>query len=353
MKKIIYFLIILNIITAISCKKESKSPIPLPNTESIITSFSVPDQVTCNINSDNKTITITMPIFSTVNNLIATFVLSEAAKAKVDTVTQVSGTTANDFTNPVTYYVTSEDGKTTIPWVVTVNVLKYTIESTDFPDVGELFRLAVDSTNLSSFTLGDAGENKTWNFSTLGTDRIDTVEFLNPATQPGGSFFPGSTFGLKTAAIMNFKPVMFGKLSDDKAEITGFYINNTIHSDLSDNLILMKFPSYFGVNYTDDGVVSGSFDTTIVIPITINFDLTINVTSTIDGSGTVITPSGSFQCIREYRVEKQNYSIPIFSISNKTTTRTYNYINKDKGYHVLEVQVDSVNNITAIKYLIQ
>jgi hypothetical protein len=53
--------------------------------------------------------------------LKASFTLSAGATAKVGSVIQTSGVTINDFTSPVTYTITAEDGVTNQDWVVTVN----------------------------------------------------------------------------------------------------------------------------------------------------------------------------------------------------------------------------------------
>jgi hypothetical protein len=63
-----------------------------------------------------------VPSGTDVSNIIAQFVLSTGATAKVGTTTQVSGQTTNNFTNAVTYIVTAEDGTTTKSYLVTVNV---------------------------------------------------------------------------------------------------------------------------------------------------------------------------------------------------------------------------------------
>lgn len=65
-------------------------------------------------------ITINVPNGTDVTALVATFAISDLATIKVGDVVQVSGTTANNFTSPVTYVVTSQNG-TTKNWVVTVN----------------------------------------------------------------------------------------------------------------------------------------------------------------------------------------------------------------------------------------
>ncbi len=87
----------------------------------LITAFSFAEQTgAATINAADGTIAIEVANGTAVTALVATFALSPDATAKVATTAQVSGTTPNDFTNPVTYVVTAEDTVTTKNWVVTV-----------------------------------------------------------------------------------------------------------------------------------------------------------------------------------------------------------------------------------------
>ena len=68
-------------------------------------------------------IALTVPYGTAVNALVASFTLSHAtAVARVGATTQVSATTANDFTAPVSYVVTAQDNSTKT-YTVTVTVL--------------------------------------------------------------------------------------------------------------------------------------------------------------------------------------------------------------------------------------
>ncbi|HOD88123.1 MAG TPA: GEVED domain-containing protein, partial [Bacteroidales bacterium] len=88
-----------------------------------ILSYVIPNQVgLTSINSTNKTVALTVPYGTDVTALVATFTLSNGATAEVETVTQQSGVTPNNFTNPVTYTVTAQNGTTTKDWIVTVTV---------------------------------------------------------------------------------------------------------------------------------------------------------------------------------------------------------------------------------------
>jgi len=91
------------------------------NTENDILTYSLPGQTgPATINNGNHTVTVTVPYGTTVTSLIATFTLSSQATATVGAVIQVSGSTPNNFTNPVIYAVEAGEG-TTQNWTVTVN----------------------------------------------------------------------------------------------------------------------------------------------------------------------------------------------------------------------------------------
>jgi len=92
-----------------------------PTTETDILTYSIPEQISpANIDDVNHEIDVEVPFGTDVTNLVASFTLSEGASATVSGVPQTSGTSTNNFTNPVIYTVTAEDGSTTQDWTVTV-----------------------------------------------------------------------------------------------------------------------------------------------------------------------------------------------------------------------------------------
>jgi Cadherin-like beta sandwich domain/Domain of unknown function (DUF2341)/Divergent InlB B-repeat domain len=95
-----------------------------------ITAYSLPGQTgAAVINSAAGTIGVTVPSGTNVTALIAAFTTSAGVSSvKVGGVTQVSGTTPNNFTNPVVYAVTAQDGVTVQNWTVTVTVQSATTE---------------------------------------------------------------------------------------------------------------------------------------------------------------------------------------------------------------------------------
>ncbi|MFO7670824.1 MAG: T9SS type A sorting domain-containing protein [Bacteroidales bacterium] len=95
------------------------------NTETDILTYSLgkpPQSGTASINRDNHLVDLEVVYGTDLTELAATFTLSEGATATVNGVTQQSGYTTNDFTNPVTYTITAEDGVTMQDWLVTVSI---------------------------------------------------------------------------------------------------------------------------------------------------------------------------------------------------------------------------------------
>lgn len=95
------------------------------------------------IDKNNHTVTLTVPYGTNVTALVATFTLSDGATAKVGETAQASGTTPNNFTEPVIYTITSLDG-TTQNWTVTVTITAASSDAT-------LNNLTIDGTTITGF----------------------------------------------------------------------------------------------------------------------------------------------------------------------------------------------------------
>jgi hypothetical protein len=73
------------------------------------------------INTSNNTVNITVPAGTNIANIAPTFTLSTGATATIGSTAQVSGTTANNYTSPVSYTITAQDRSVKI-YTVTVTV---------------------------------------------------------------------------------------------------------------------------------------------------------------------------------------------------------------------------------------
>ncbi|MCK9418442.1 MAG: SBBP repeat-containing protein [Nitrospirae bacterium] len=135
-----------------------------------ITAFSFSSPVATGvINEITKTISVTVPNGTIVTALIASFATT-GASVKVGTTLQVSGTTPNDFTNPIIYTVTAADNSTVMYTVTVVlapdtsppavissspagNEISVSLSTTVTVTFSELVN--VSTVNATTFTLSD------------------------------------------------------------------------------------------------------------------------------------------------------------------------------------------------------
>ncbi|MDR1198780.1 MAG: Ig-like domain-containing protein, partial [Prevotellaceae bacterium] len=92
------------------------------SSEADLIDYTIANQISDDINHADKTVNIVMPAGTDITSLTAAFTVSQGAAVTVTGTPQVSGTTANDFTNPVVYKIVSQDGTVTSYWTVTVTV---------------------------------------------------------------------------------------------------------------------------------------------------------------------------------------------------------------------------------------
>ena len=93
-----------------------------PSSDKEIIDFNLPNQLGDEtISTFNYTVDVTVASGTDVSNLIADFILSDYASANISGAAQTSGSTANDFTDPVIYTVVAQDGSEQ-EWTVTVTI---------------------------------------------------------------------------------------------------------------------------------------------------------------------------------------------------------------------------------------
>ena len=137
-----------------------------------ITAYSLPGQTgTATINSTAGTIGVTVPAGTNVTALVATFTTSAGVSSvKVGSVSQVSGTTPNNFTNPLVYAVTAQDGVTVQNWTVTVTVaLSNAAQITAYSLPGQTGTATINSTAGTIGVTVPAGTNVTAPVATFTT----------------------------------------------------------------------------------------------------------------------------------------------------------------------------------------
>ena len=157
-----------------------------PATAKAITAYSI-DNLAGTITGNN--IAVTLPFGTNPSALVATFVTT-GESVKVGNTIQVSGTTPNDFTNPVTYTVIAADG-TTQDYTVVITTLSPTlICNSNSP--GDIFTINNESYLVVENGSGTNGIQNVTNLTNLDDGTIRFCTSL--VTDMSYVFYSKSTF---------------------------------------------------------------------------------------------------------------------------------------------------------------
>lgn len=177
---------------------------PTASSADDLTAFSiVSPAVTGTISGSN--ITVTAPWYATdLSSLVVDFTVSAGATVTVNGTTQASGTTANDFSSPVTYTVTAADGTTTKSYTVTVSTAALTWTNAKLDNsistewTGNFF-LSSDGTIATGIVNGgdiyrgvESGGSWTW---------TDETASPAPGSGAGWNWIAGSSDGSRMVAL--------------------------------------------------------------------------------------------------------------------------------------------------------
>jgi len=215
-----------------------------------ILAFSIPQQtISATINATNHTVNIEVVFGTDVTALVSTFTLSTGAIAKVGNTTQVSGTTVNDFTNPVTYIIVGEDGATTLDWTVTVTTAPNT------------------ETDITAFSLTEQTEPATINATNhtvdievvFGTNVTAMVSTFTLST--GATAKVGTTAQVSGTTANDFtSPVTYSITAEDGTTAKDWIVTITVAPNSETNILSFSIPNQVGSTSIDNSSHSINLD---------------------------------------------------------------------------------------------
>jgi PKD repeat protein len=231
----------------------------------------------------------------------------------------------------------------------------------DVPTAGQSQRIAIDTFPLPSVNFGNKGANQVYDFSNLTLFKYDTVEYRTP-TNGQLTTCPSSDVAT-TADGVNFLLTNTDN-ANNKLTLEGFegqlVPGTTLSAAYGTKPDLFRFPTNYQTNFGGTAYlykrVTGA---QVNQPLADSVELTINTTytDTIDGWGKVITPVGSYKCLRKQRKETTTTLIRAktffgwSTISNTTnTTIRYSYVTKEAKGSVINFNYDTANVLQSVNW---
>lgn len=242
-----------------------------------------------------------------------------------------------------------------------------TLTSANFPVVGNKFEVIVD-TLAAEASPGNSGSNQTYDLSGILNHNTRYVSFDAVSSSPNGANFPNaelvtSFFGAEGFIDLNSSEMNVIGFAGDP---TGMGLN--LNTNFNNPQTLAKAPNTFGSSWNDQGQfimgVPASALAGLGLPIQVD---TMRITyssitnSNTDGYGTLITPDGTWPCLRTYQTVQTDIKIEIqsgfpFWIDVESTfgaqlppevidqlhdtTYTYNFLTDELNFPRASVEVD-------------
>lgn len=237
------------------------------NADKAITAYSL-DGVTGTIDENAKTIAVIMPSATNVTALVASFTTT-GASVKVNSVLQVSGTTANNFTSSVPYIVTAAD-TTTASYSVTVTLASGPVVCTSGASCVDLLS-AANYTVFSDTAIANATAATITGNIAVGPGVTSTAITGFALTLPAGSTY-------STSALVSGRVYAKDYAIPTPAEVNTASLNMGAAYDAAAAKTSTAGCPGSGGNITGTVLAAGVY--TCAVPVTIPVNLTLNGSAT-------------------------------------------------------------------------
>lgn len=198
-------------------------------------------------------------------------------------------------------------------------------------------------TTISGVGPGSAGSGQSWDFSTLSSDENVIVDYVNASELLGASEFPNATVGTSEDNGEGGSFSAFFEASDAAYRVLGTYtvIESTpVSFKFTDPMDFMRFPVGFGQAFSD------SFNIDVDAGLVSFSEIGENVVE-VDGSGTLITPFGTFSNVLRVKSVQTSQSIGLPPTPGGPTVSentTYLFVSAEHpGVPLLEYSLSGTN----------
>lgn len=249
-----------------------------------------------------------------------------------------------------------------------------TVTNSTFPVAGDTLKTVFDGMPGSLEINPSTGPiDATWNFSTL--QGVLTEEVYRAATE-GNAFDQFPSANLVTS--FGIAGENYYKVTENTLELIGYQgpdpanLGLNLSVPISPPLVERRAPLEFEDDYTDEGAIliaisaddipGGVLDSFDITPDSIRLRIANNRNSTIDGWGKLIIPGGTYDVLREKRVELNETRLDVkiglgpfsqwfdvtdvagFDFLGPDTTTTYNFYGEASKELLATVTVDNIDN---------
>lgn len=236
-----------------------------------------------------------------------------------------------------------------------------TIDSVDFAPIGQNFIMAIDKFSLKDRFEFSKLSDDYWDFSKLEIDDYDTIRHLSPDKTRYGNMFDSSNY----ARYYRYTEIEYYNLSAERlitVGILGDYVNLGAAAivPFQEHVLRYEFPLEYGKSFSDTAFQKFKSPYPLIDGVdSVRADISLIEEIKFDAYGTVKTPMGSFETLREKHVQKKSvkaykYTMygwtPAHEFDKDFVQTTYRWYAKGEEIPIVIAEVTEKGVITKIKY---
>lgn len=224
-----------------------------------------------------------------------------------------------------------------------------TITSADMPIKGDTLRYSaavIDSLGIVNFNI--SGANSAWDFSHVTAEKQGVARYVAGSQTPYGSTFNSpSAFGRKTADSLELQGNVVTNVYEFFSNSSSSFLRNglganyilNIANTFSDPDEVYQFPLDYG------DIDSSTFKLTANISIFGSFHSEGYRKNVVDGFGTIITPNGTYNCLRVRTdlVSRDSVSAAGQNVGFRSIIREYKWLANGERLPVMQVNGTLIN----------
>ena len=232
-----------------------------------------------------------------------------------------------------------------------------TVTDTDIVEVGDILYMAYDDNPSSSIIIGSSGMNQTWDFSALQVSFVDTELYVSPLGTQYENLYPNANLCLNVNGSISYF---------DKSSL-GVYVHGLNDTVFDSPALFLPLPLTYGLSITDgpivviEQIITGPF-LSLALPAVTVAVLTNNLANradtaliqvtntsefTVDASGTIITPLGSYDVLRLKEVKEISSVLNVYC--SDTLTQIGMWFN-NIPFSAIPMLAGSANNQQEVTY---
>jgi len=193
-------------------------------------------------------------------------------------------------------------------FVAITSIGQITITNNNIAPAGTTIYVANDTTFATGITPGDPGANKTWNFTNIIANTIDTLDFILPSATPHAIVFPAANFALSSNSEEGIYYAYMIR-NDDKLASIGYVVESEefgiLYNYVTPEEIIIDFPMNYDNSYNELYITDMVMASPMPGADSIRTKSTVEKETTIDAWGTLTMPMGTYDVLRQHVEETQ------------------------------------------------